>query len=458
MIHLRPYQTQLIDDTRAALRQRLSPLIVAPTGSGKTALTAAMLGTAAERGNLSWFLVHRQELIDQAAATFRDVGIDYGVISATHYSRPNAKVQICGVQTLVRRIARYRRPDLLVMDEAHHTPAGSWQKILERCPGAHRVGLTATPERLDGKGLAPNFNRIILGPSTAELIEQGYLARYRIFAPSLPSLAGVHTRAGDYAKDELQAAVDKPSITGDAIKHYRRLADGKRAIAFCVSREHSKHVAAQFQAAGIAAVHVDGETDTGLRRQIMAEFRAGKWQVLCNVDLFGEGIDVPALEAVILLRPTQSLALYMQQVGRSLRPFEGKDHAIIVDHAGCCHRHGLPDDLREWRLEGADIAKRRTDGAARVRQCQNCYAANPVSAAVCRECGTPFPIKPRVVRENDGELREVTAEEIARRRSEKLREEGAARTLEDWLAIARTRGHRPAWAYIRYNLRSRRRA
>ena len=313
-----------------------------------------MLGTAAERGMPSWFIVHRRELINQSSRAFTGEGIKHGIISANYEVNRTALVQIASIQTLSRRYHKYRVPSLIVWDECHHIAANSWSKIFSLYPNSVHIGLTATPERLDGTGLDKWFRVMVKGPSVAWLIENKYLSNYKLYAPSKVDLTNVRTRMGDYVGSELTAVVDKPSITGDAIKHYKKLADGKRAVVFCASIEHSKHVVKQFLDAGIPAAHVDGETDINERDAAIRRFRDGTIKILSNVELFGEGFDVPCIEAAILLRPTQSLGLYLQQVGRSLRPNPGKDYAVILDHAGNCERHGLPDDEREWTLAGRE--------------------------------------------------------------------------------------------------------
>lgn len=326
----------------------------------------------------------------------------------------------------------------ILVHNCHHTAAKSWAEIHEQFPDAAHIGLSATPERLDGTGLRKFFKNLIIGPSVASLIEDGYLSSYKLYAPAGPDLDGVHTTAGDFNKKELAEAMRRSTVTGDVIEHYRRYAAGKRMVLFAWSIESSKEMAAKFNAAGIAAEHVDGSTDQATRFSAMERFKAGKTLVLCNVDLFGEGIDVPAIEAVALLRPTQSLALYLQQVGRSLRPAPGKDYAVILDHAGNCRRFGLPDDPREWSLEGRKRG-RATDGSMPIRQCPQCYAVSSAAALACRSCGHKFLTMSREIEEVEGELAEVDPS-IARH--ERIREQTAADTLEALIAVGRTRGYR----------------
>ncbi len=453
MISIRPYQQDLIDRTRALMHQGVRSIILqAPTGAGKTLLTAKMLKTAADKGFRAIFSVHRIELIRQSMRAFHSVGVHHGIIAPGFLEDPKPMVQIASIQTLSRRLHKVKPPRLFIIDEAHHTPAGSWSKVLKAFPNAYHIGLTATPERLDGKGLGDWFKEIIHGPSVASLIEEGFLCSYRLYAPGGVSVAGVSTRMGDFAKAELGAAADKPTITGDAIKHYQRLASGKRAVVFCVSIEHSKHVVQQFNAAGIPAAHVDGETETYERDARIKQFEAGEILVLSNVELFSEGFDLPAIECAILLRPTKSLGLYLQQVGRSLRPSPGKEGAIILDHAGNCARHGLPDEDRDWSLDGHADRKGSSDGGPSVRICGRCFAAQFPGSISCRHCGHPFEVQAREVERVEGDLVEVDATLIRR---ERLKEQGQAKTLQELIELGQRRGYKRAhlWAKNLFNFR-----
>ncbi|HXF44892.1 MAG TPA: DEAD/DEAH box helicase [Burkholderiaceae bacterium] len=454
---LRPYQDAILAEVREHLRAgRRSILIQAPTGSGKTALTAYMAGTAAERGRRVWFTVHRRELIRQSMLTFGEVGIAYGVIAAGFAPDPRRRVQICGIQTLGRRAERLKRPDIIIVDEAHHIAASSWAAILQQFSGAIVIGLSATPERLDGAGLSAHFEVMVCGPSTAQLIAEGWLAPYRLFAPRPPDLAGVHTKLGDFVRGEVSAVMDTPRLTGDAIQHYLRLARGKRALAFACSIEHSRHIVEQARAAGIRAAHVDGETHHVERDAAFQAFARGEIQFLSNVELAGEGVDIPGIEVAILLRPTQSLALYLQQVGRSLRPAAGKTEALILDHAGNALRHGLPDDERLWTLEGR--RRRRLADAENqvpIKICPRCFLACASPAAACKHCGFVFPVEGRQVEEVAGELVEVDPDVV---RAQRKREERRASTLEDLVALGRARGYRYPEQWAQYVYRGRKAA
>lgn len=452
---LRPYQTEIVSQVRALMKKGVTSILIqSPTGSGKTALTAAMLGTAAAKGMPSWFTVHRRELLKQSTRTFSKVGIRHSIVAAGFVEEFGPIIKLGSVQTLSRRFKKMAEPRLIIWDECHHIAAGGWAAIHAAFPKSFHVGLTATPERLDGTGLGKWFKEMVSGPSVSWLIENGYLAPYKLFVPPGISVAGMHTRMGDFVKSELSEAADKPTITGDAIKHYLAHAAGKRAVVFCVSIQHSKHVVEQFLAAGIAAEHVDGETEPEVRDAAIKRFEEGETKVLSNVELFGEGFDLPAIEAAILLRPTQSLGLYLQQVGRALRPSPGKTHAVILDHAGNCERHGLPDDERLWSLAGREGGRGAGGGAAlSVKVCPKCFAAQKVGEPRCGYCGFEFVIEARQVEHEEGDLVEVDADALRRKRKKELDHAGEDESA--LIKLGRERGYSRPELWARYIIRQR---
>jgi superfamily II DNA or RNA helicase len=454
-LQLRDYQARAIHDLRTAYRSGArAPLLVAPCGMGKTVVFSAITAGAVERGRRVLILVHRRELIRQASAKLTWAGVDHGVIAAG-FEPSDHPVQVASVQTLARRLKLQTwQPDLIVVDEAHHAVAGTWSQILDHWPHALRLGVTATPVRRDGRGLGAMFDRLVLGPSMQDLTAQGFLTRARIYAPQIRfQEANLRVRSGDYAPEQAAAELDKPSITGDAIEHYQRLGRGCGAIAFCCTTAHAEHVAAQFRASGITSQTVLGTTSVQDRELAINNLATGALQVLVSVDVISEGTDVPSVGCAILLRPTQSEGLYLQQVGRVLRPAPGKDHALILDHVGNVHRHGFPDDVRTWSL---DDARRRTGKggppAPAVRTCESCFAAFKPQP-VCPVCGTPSKLSPREIKQRDGELQELAREAVARARR---RDQGQARTLQQLIHLGQARGMKNpvAWAKHVYFARS----
>ena len=454
MITLRPYQNNLIGETRSnMLIGNKSILIQAPCGSGKTLLTAEMLRLSSIKGKRAWFIVHRRELLKQSIMAFDQVGLKVGIVASGFPMAKRMPVQVCSIQTLARRYKDLPAPDLIIYDECHHLGAKSWSTIYDRYQNSFHIGLTATPWRLDGKGLRCYFKKMIQGPSVEWLIENGFLSKYRIYAPSKVDTNGLHTRTGDYVKSELALAIDKPSITGDAIKHYIKLCSGKRAIVFCVSIEHSKHVVEQFNANGISAEHVDGETPREQRDAAIKRFISGRTLILSNVELFGEGFDVPATEASILLRPTKSLSMHIQQVGRALRIFEGKEQAIILDHAGNTLVHGLPDDDHQWSLDGVDKTnKNNADNGPSVKVCPKCFAAQESGSKSCKFCGVVFEVKYRKVDHVDGELTEI---DIVAARRKRLVEQGSCKDFDALVALGKRKNYKRPYLWARYVMRSR---
>lgn len=456
---LRPYQERIIAEVRQVISQgSRAPLIVSPTGSGKTVMFSHIADGAGRKQKRVWILVHRAELVDQTSRTMREIGIHHGVIAAGWPVDPLPHVQVVSVQTVVRRTGGLVPPDVIIVDECHHAAAGTWGKILQAFPKAIRLGFTATPERLDGKGLADAFDCLIRGPEVAWLIEQGFLTQPKYYAPpNQLNLDGLQVRAGDYARDETAAMMDKPSITGDAVAHYQRICPGVPAVAFCASVAHAEHVAQAFAAAGYRAATIDGTLDRQERRQRVRGLADGSLQILTSCEIISEGFDIPVVSAAILLRPTKSLGMHLQQVGRVLRIAPGKERAIILDHVGNCLRHGLAEEEREWSLEGRKKRKKKAgedDDAPPVRQCPKCYSCH-VPAPICPECGHLYEVKKRELEQKDGELVELNAAWMAKQRRQ---EQGQAQSYQELLEIGKARGYRMPhfWAKRVWNSRQQR--
>ena len=447
---LRPYQEDLIDKTREALRSNKSILMTSPTGSGKTAITVHMMASAAAKGMRAFFIVHQNELLTQTSGALWKQKLEHGMI-ASGKRLSKLPSQVASVQTLVRQLERHDEPQLIIIDEAHRSAASTYIKVLEAYPNARVIGLTATPQRTDGKGLNDIFTGLVEGPTIRQLMDAGYLCDYEIFAPPLAiDLSGVKNQMGDYNKKQLNEAVDKPTITGDAVSHYKKHALGKRCVVMCCGIKHADHVAEQYRANGVDAESIDGKMTDKERERLLKRFESGETKVVCNTQLLIEGFDLPAIEVVQWLRPTQSLIIYLQGNGRGLRPAPGKDKLIIFDHVGNCHKHGLPDDDREWSLEGKKKGKRKKDEEpdVNIQQCQACFAIFRPGPDKCPSCGEPIKAKPKqellVV---DGELEKI---DLEKERKERRKEQGSARTLKDLIELGVRRGlNRPAqWAAI----------
>jgi superfamily II DNA or RNA helicase len=459
---LRDYQLDIIEKARQKMREGCKRfLITSPTGSGKTVLTAHMLQTAASKGMDSLFLVHRRELIKQSVLTFSSVGVRHGIVAAGFAPDPKPHIQIGSIGTVGNRLHKIRAPKLIIWDECHHLAANSWAKIFKAFPNSFHIGLTATPQRLDRKALGEFFESMIRGPEVEWLISEGYLTKYIIFAPPGPSMEEVHVRMGDFSKHEVSEIFNKPQILGDSLKIYKKHADGKRAIVFCPGVSHSENLVSTFKVGGVSAKHVDGNSEEVVRDGTIRAFKENDLSVLSNVGLFGEGFDVPAIDAVIDCSPTLSLSAYLQRFGRCLRPnykkgmpldtreerlaaiaASDKPFATYLDQAGNVMRHGLPDEVREWSLDGE---KKRKKEESKVKLCEKCMAANSSFAKVCVFCNEPFQVRARVIEQVPGDLVQIDPNEIRRLRA---KEQGSARTYEQLVELGRKRNYRRAelWA------------
>ncbi len=456
MIVLRPYQTKAEQDIRAAFAVGFkSPLFVLPTGGGKTKIFCSIAHSAEKRGKRVLILCHRVELVDQIVNSLTETDVECDIIAAGYlrsagkFRATRRTVAIASVQTLVRRLEDYTSPDLIIIDEAHHvTAGGQWDAILQRYSGARRLGVTATPIRLDGRGLGSHFDTMILGPDVGQLTAMGFLCPAKIYAPPTVDTSRLTIRMGDYRIGEAESLVDTPAITGDALGHYRKYADQRPALIFCTSVAHAHNVAEQFRKAGLATIALDGKTDQNLRRRAVQDFKLGHIKILASCDLFSEGFDVPGVHCGIMLRPTASEGLHRQQIGRILRTAPRKSHAIILDHVNNTQKFGLPDEPREWTLQG-DGTKNKRKQTLSIRVCPKCFSASPARSNVCRECGTPFETRPRQeIDEKEGELIEITPEQMQAKQDRiKARQlQGRSQTLEQLIEFGKQKGYAEGWA------------
>jgi superfamily II DNA or RNA helicase len=446
-VELYPFQTDCVNSLRAAFQTGMRKvLFVLPTGGGKTIVFGCIAAQAMRLGRRILIMVHRQELLGQTAKALARFGIEYGVIAAGYEPRPSS-VQVASVMTAVRR--EIDEFDLTIVDEAHHAVAGSWRRIIDRLPNALVLGVTATPERLDGRGLGDVFDEMVVGPSTAELTRLGYLAPAAVYAPpTAPDLSDINIVAGDYNQRQLEGRMLTKGLVGDAVAQYRKRADGLPAIAFCVGIRHSKAVCEEFISAGYRAAHVDGETPDDERRDTMAALANGEIHLITNCMLISEGFDAPAVNAVLILRPTQSLALHLQMIGRALRPAPGKERAIVLDHAGNTLTHGLPTQDRNWSLNATRrrIVRAGADWSP-VKKCPMCETLLPLTADNCWRCGHRFG---RLIKTVPGELDEFAADPASlRAMSPRAAMLWAGRDRAKLRRVQIARGYKPGWVYYR---------
>lgn len=459
MYELRAYQEKLNEDVYASWAAgNQNTIEVLPTGGGKTKGFAKLVsrfdGTLAPDFSLrapaaSCAIVHRNELVNQISLAYAQTGVRHKIIgqqktikqivevhveeTGNSYYDPNAEVAIAGVDTLVNHPQTdpwLKRVKLWVGDEAHHFLAeNKWGRTSRFFPNARGLGVTATPLRADGKGLGRHadgvFDSMVLGPSMRDLIGLGYLCDYRIICP--PSdlvLDDVPiSKSGEFNKVKLEVAHKRSRIVGDVVSTYLAHANGLLGVTFAINVEEAGKIAARFRSAGVAAEVIHAGTPIGLRNALMRKFRAGHIRMLVNVDLFGEGFDLPAMEVAIMARATASFGLYCQQFGRVLRILEGKKYGLVIDHVGNVLRHaearGLPDSPQNWTLDRREKKASSSDNSLKLRVCPECMAPFERIYRECPNCGHyPEPAGRSLPEQVDGDLYELSPDTLARLRGE----------------------------------------
>lgn len=441
-MELRPYQQDLYDKTVQSFRKgNRRVLVVSPCGSGKTILMAQMAAKSQANGKNVWVILPRQEILEQTLETFRNCDI------------PLNTIYVGMAISTANRIDELPPPDLILFDECHISVADTYWKIVDAAKNAFIVGLTASPCRTDNKPLGSLYETLVEGVTVRWLIDNKYLAPYEYYSVTVADLSGVTNC------DDASEWLMKPAVYGDIIKSWRRLADGQPTVIYCASVKHSKETADMFVKAGIKAVHFDGTTPYDERKNIVERFRGGEINVLCNCDLISMGFDMPDIGCVVMLRPTQSASLYIQQSGRALRYKPGKT-AIIIDAVANFARFQLPDEPYEWSLD-VPIKLRKAineEGDFFIRSCPKCFMVFK-TAPVCPYCGTEYPLHPREIEAHENiELARITAaeaEEAERKRKEAIREQGRAQTFPELLEIGRARGYKNPAAWARFIMKGR---
>ena len=442
---LRPHQKRLLEQIDAGMSGGCKRIIAqAPTGFGKTIVAAHRLRLLQDAGKRAIFIVPALSLIDQSVEKFYAEGVrDVGVIQANHlmtnYARP---IQVASVQTLQRR--EIPGADEIIIDEVHR-----WYRFYPKLLANPRfadvpvVGLTATPWT---KGLGKHFERLIVGSTTGQLIEEGYLAPFRSFAPASPDLTGVRTVAGDYHEGDLGEAMNKAVLVADVVTTWLERAQGRQTLCFAVDRAHAKALQRQFQTAQVSAEYIDCYTEAPERNAIAKRFHAREVQVVCNVGCLTTGIDWD-VRCIILARPTKSEILYVQMIGRGLRTALGKADCLILDHSDNHIRLGFVTDIHHDHLDHGKAPKsaRRVMSEALPKKCAKCTFLKPPKMLACPCCGfVPVP-QPKAVH-CDGELVELTSRRSMLPPSAEERG-GFYRELR---AVAQLRGYRDGWAGRKY--------
>lgn len=471
MITLYPDQEELLEQTRAALRESKSVLIQAVTGFGKTVTSAAMFSSAVSRGKRCMFVVPRRELLRQVSNTLSRYGIDHSFVSAGHPYNPHSLMHVATTETLSNRIDLDLEPekDLVVYDECHYgkTALG---KVIKHYgdSGAYNVGLSATPMRQDGRGLKMWFDRMVRGKSVRWLIDNKRLSDYRAFAPDHPDLSAIPVVSGDYAKGKISDYMEHDRVlVGSAIEAYKKTAYGLLNMSFCTSIKSSEIMNEKFKDAGIPSACVDGKMSDSERGQIFRAYGRRELLNLCTVDLCLFGFDLSSaagmdvcVESMSDMRPTLSLPLQIQKWGRMMRykdfPAVLNDHVGNMINADGSAKHGFPDDDRDFTLEDdTKVSRKSVDRVLSIRQCPRCDMVHRPSA-VCPKCGYEYPVKSRELEEVEGDLVEVKRSELDEKREMK-RERAACKTIDELILFAQRRGYKNphVWAEKWYSLRGR---
>ena len=443
---LRDYQLEIIDGVYNSLSNAHKRIMVtSPAGSGKSVTMSEIARRATDKGNRVLFLVHRKELVSQIKGTF----IANNVNMALCY--------VGMVQTISRRIERgtVDIPSVILIDEAHHALSKTYTKIMDTFHNAVVLGFTATPYRLSGKGFGDIFDDLILGKSVKWLIDNKRLAPYKYYSVNLVDEEKLKlTSTGDYSNQSIDNAMDN-AIYGDVVESYKKFAAGKKAIAYTHNVAASKDLAQAFNNAGYSAMQVDGMTDKLTRHQAMEDFRSGKVQILVNAELYGEGVDVPDCQCVMLVRPTDSLTLYIQQSMRAMRYMPDKT-AVIIDHVGNYTRHGLPDTDHDWQEYFNGLTKKKKskkNDDLQIKDCPNCFGVIEGSPTHCTLCGYEFEVlQVKELEVVDTELTEIT--ENLKTDYTMLKYKGKdiseLKTLEDYYLFAIANGRKINWIKFAY--------
>ncbi len=442
MIQLRDYQLELIDGVYQSMSKGNKNIMVqSPAGSGKSVTMSEIARRATYKGNNVLFVVHRRELVEQIRGTFIANNVD---------------MQLCHVgmvQTVSNQLKQNKvtEPSLILVDEGHHALARTYQNIFEEFPNAYVLSFTATPWRMSNKGFTEVFTDLILGKSVKWLIDNNRLAPFKYYSVNLlQNIQMKHNATGEFSNASIEEAMQK-TIFGDVIENYQKFAEGKKTIVYTHSVEMSKTVADKFNSNGYKAMQVDGKTPKDERELAMKLFRSGEIKILVNAELYGEGVDVPDCECVILLRPTESLTLFIQQTMRAMR-YQSNKQAIIIDHVGNYSRHGLPDTEHNWleHFEGTSKKSNQSDSIP-VKECESCYAVVASAYTVCPVCGEEFPKEDPIEYQIDEsrELEEITEDNIIRLN---FKEPKDCKNMEELYQLAKDRNYKPGWAYYQGKL------
>ena len=446
---LRDYQTRDLNAVRAAMREYDSVLLVQPTGAGKGTLASFIVHSAVARGKRCLFLVNRKTLVHDMASRLERLGIEHGVIMADDPRRkPWLSTHVASIDTLQRR-ENLPIADLLIIDETHFAVSPTWAKVLDRYKGVKRLHMTATPIRLDGRGLEEICDVMVMGPSVQELIDLKFLVPSVVFAPPRAvNTSGVRKTAGDFNQSALAQVCDQAKLVGDIVSTWKLRASERKIAVFAVDQKHAKHIQEQFNAAGIECAYVDAETPDDERQAIWDSLDAGTCRVVSSVGVISYGWDHPIVSCVVLARPTTSVGLHLQQIGRGSRPAPGKTNLLVLDHAGNTHRHGFYEDARQWSLTGRALAeeKEKTVSPYTCTVCRAVFRRGPLN---CPYCGAAVVVQHRDIHVVKGELEELQRTQTAEK-WQKIPLDKQEIMYRKFVLIGQQRGYSPKWAPVRF--------
>ncbi len=437
-----PYQQELIDKARQSFADgHHSVLIQSPAGSGKSIIIAEIARLAIEKGGHVMFTVHRKELIEQIKDTFTKDDIDL-----THTT-------IMTVRKITNRLDKLPKPSLIITDESHHSLAKTYRKIYDFYQDVPRLGFTATPWRLSGKGLHDVYDDMIEGPSVQWLIDHHYLAPFDEYGFPANTEMLKKSSTGDYTNKSMDDFASH-IIYGDIVKNWQDKAQGRKTIIYCHAVWFSKEVAQAFSEAGIPAAHADAKTSEREREQIMTDFRNGKIRVLCNVDLVSEGFNVPDCSCVVLLRPTASLVLYIQQAMRAMR-YRPHKKAVIIDQVSNFEKFGTPVSPHDWSLKDRKKKKRSNDSSGpAIRTCSQCFAVIPANCRICPICGAEIEIEKQEIQiDKQAKLKKVNGFNPIIVNYVVTKKPNELNSPAEIKAYAKAKGYRPGWIF--YQMKSR---
>ena len=462
-MELRQYQKDALNDIiRSQRRGNKNVLLQAATGSGKTVMASAFVKHFVEQGKKVLFLAHRRELIMQCSEKLDSFGIKHGIIMAGTQGQFWFDVQVASIDTLRSRSITNKKEelppaDLVIIDEAHRCLSKTYLQLISKYKDSMVLGLTATPVRSDGRGLGHIFNDMIQAPSIKWLTAQGSLVQATYYAPSIPDLKGIQSSMGDYNSVQLAERMDKPKIISDVISSWRKIASGKKTIVFATSVAHSMNLAESFVDIGVRAAHIDGSTENDERERVLREFNSGSIQVICNCMVLTEGFDCPPAEVCVLARPTKSLGMYLQMVGRVLRPNPGKEFATIIDHSGAVYMHGFIEDDVQWELDPKKPLSIKERKIEREKEealivCDGCFTAY-TGSNICPKCGHIAEKKSQYVAVLDAELGFVDKATRAVKKKLTYVPEFRAEFYAMLLGYCALKSYNTGWAFYTYKNR-----